>query len=176
MLNFDERYRLTLTYLENLKLITVFGWKEHLNNLDNFSEEEYVIHKISLINPSNYKLIDKTREHEFDKIQERIQGPRIFKRFPELKKCESNGIWGYCCPLESKNIVYDHDFPYSLGGPTNYAYNRRILCKWHNMVKSNDIHNFDWNALFDEYKYNKSILRPHWIDEQLKKIIFEFNL
>ena len=168
-------YDYTCIYLEKLNVISQIGWRKHRDVLINLSGEEYVIHKLSLLNPSMYEYIDISKSKQFDKIQECVQGPRSFKKTPMKRKCESKDLWGYDCPFNSNFFAFDHDFPYSLGGPTNEAFNKRILCKWHNMVKSNDIHNFDWKGLFEEYFYYQSQKRIHWIDEQLNKLAFEFN-
>lgn len=171
-----NRYVFACEYLKKLNAITTVGWKNHLNNLNGQNNEDEIIHKISLLNPSMYKFINAIRESEFNQIQLRVQGNRTFQQRPFENKCESKTLWGYDCPIDSSVIVYDHDFPYSLGGPTNEAYNQRLLCRWHNMVKSNDIHNYDWEALFIEYKYFRDQSRSHWIDEQLEKIKHEFNI
>ena len=84
-------------------------------------------------------------------------------------------MWGYECPFPKSEKVLDHEFPYSLGGPTNNAFNKRILCKWHNMIKANDIHNYPWEKIFDEYNYYSKNDMRHWIDEQIDKIQYELN-
>jgi len=177
MINFNERCNYAASYLRNLNSISNTCWQSQYKQLDKLSGYDQILHKLSLINPAVFKLINGNLNGiQSSKIQERIQGSRTFKTKPITGKCESHRLWGYECPFDSPILVYDHDFPYSLGGPTNDAYNKRVLCKWHNMFKNNDIHNFDWTKLFFDFEHFKSTSRHHWIDEQLEKIKNEFNV
>lgn len=77
-----------------------------------------------------------------------IYGARTFQKEVGLTgmQCLSETIWGYKCShsRQSKSIVQaDHLFPYSLGGPT-ISSNKIYLCKFHNQMKSNDIHFYPW--------------------------------
>ena len=45
------------------------------------------------------------------------------------------------------------------------------------MVKSNDIHCYDWDNLFKDYEISQKVKDDiHWLDEQINKIITIFNL
>lgn len=95
-------------------------------------------------------------------LQNKIQGNRAFNEEPGVSTmlCQSNQIWGYsCCAVKDQNrLVADHLFPYSLGGPT-IASNKLYLCKFHNQVKSNDIHFFPWERG-----------EPDWLSIQIARV------
>lgn len=173
----------TLKYLEYLKDFKKKGWINSLKDvLSNNSDdiENIIISKLVLLNPLFYdELILHSKSTHINKQEKikKIQGRRIFKdiNFGPIK-CESKFFWGYECPFDDENKVIDHSFPYSLGGPTNNAFNRRVLCKWHNSVKSNDIHNYPWEKLFKDYLYLKKNQQKHWIDIQVEKMMKEFNI
>ena len=166
----------TKVYL--LYLIKSFndGWITFFSNLKQQSNiEELILMKMSLLHP--YHLQSKELNGiEFREIQEKIQGRRAFLTNPITDKCSSFEIWGYECPFTHETLVLDHDFPYSLGGPTDNAYNKRILCRWHNMIKGNDIHTYNWKKLINDYKDLRQIETKHWVDLQLEKIKLEFKI
>jgi hypothetical protein len=107
----------------------------------------------ALIHPSHYESYISAKS---------MRGLRNFSQELGLHsmKCSSRIFWGYDCPFNSKNIqlVADHIFPYSLGGPTE-ADNKAYLCSFHNQLKGNDIHFFPWE--FEE---------PPWLGGILKRI------
>lgn len=57
--------------------------------------------------------------------------------------CRCSLIWGYPCHLHRPQLVADHLFPYSFGGPS-CGENKIFLCGLHNSVKGSDIHMFPW--------------------------------
>jgi hypothetical protein len=57
--------------------------------------------------------------------------------------CSCSLIWGYPCHLTRPQVVADHVFPYSFGGPST-GDNKIFLCGLHNSVKGADIHLFPW--------------------------------
>lgn len=169
-------HELILKYFKELEYCSKHGWKKQYDSLKSFHGMASLIRKMSLINPESFKNENIARRKGTEEIQKLIQGPRAFKRHEIHHGCQAVEIWGYNCPFKSNDLVFDHDFPYSLGGPTSNAFNKKVLCRWHNMVKSNDIHNFDWEGLLKEYNYYQSNGRVHWIDDQINKIKFELNL
>jgi hypothetical protein len=84
-----------------------------------------------------------------------VLGPRAF-RTPVLRGtqyCSAEDYWGIrCAPRDARNveIVGDHAWPYSLGGPTHVA-NIRWLCRRHNAAKSSDVHLYPWEGLWPEW-------------------------
>lgn len=103
-------------------------------------------------------------EHWRDQRTERkILGPREF-RTPVLlgtRYCAAADYWGVECATLRRGeveIVADHAWPYSLGGPTEVG-NIRWLCRRHNAAKSSDVHLFPWESLW-----------PDWLNRQLDKL------
>lgn len=92
-----------------------------------------------------------------------LLGPREF-RVPTLRgtrNCASADYWGAPCPSagrEDVEIVADHAWPFSLGGPTVVG-NIRWLCRRHNAVKSSDVHLYPWEGLW-----------PGWLSDHLRKV------
>lgn len=86
---------------------------------------------------------------------EALLGPRSF-RTPTLsgtRLCSAADYWGVDCGTLKRrqvDIVADHAWPYSLGGPTHVA-NIRWLCRRHNAAKSSDIHFYPWEGLWPEW-------------------------
>ncbi len=139
--------------------------------------EEEVLLKLALSHPDIYvPILSKKSNSSPSQIQEVIQGKRSFNPTFHAENCSSKELWGYDCPWLSEPLELDHDFPYSMGGPTDSACNKRVLCSWHNRLKGNDIHVYNWVQLFDEVKYHRESNREHWIDQQFKKILYEANL
>ena len=170
-IDFAEKYVLLLSKSFN------DGWLKTYKGM--VFEDNVIIQKITLLHPNHYKELAKLTNLNSLGISARqfsIQGKRTFPEIREKTRCASKLFWGYDCPFSDIQMVSDHAFPYSMGGPTNNSHNKRILCKWHNMIKANDIHNYPWEALFKEYKYYENNNLIHWIDEQLNKIIKEFNV
>lgn len=142
--------------------------------------EKSIIAKLAILHPQNFEkhLGKPISKDKITQLQKEIQGPRSFmtqRNNRNMNQCQSLDMWGYECPFPESDKALDHEFPYSLGGPTNNAFNMRILCKWHNMIKANDIHNYPWEKLFDEYNYYSKNDMRHWIDEQIDKIQHELN-
>jgi len=73
------------------------------------------------------------------------RGRRAFTLNASDSRCYSEVIWGYECPIvdTEAGVVADHIFPYALGGVTQST-NRITLCRWHNSIKTCDIHFFPW--------------------------------
>lgn len=69
-----------------------------------------------------------------------IRGGATFGLLPTKGQiCQSDFIWGYSCPLTSRDLHCDHVFPWSLGGPT-VPENAVWLCESHNRAKGADWH------------------------------------
>lgn len=139
--------------------------------------EILIISKLVLLHPKHYEELLSLQQSKLSieyKINN-IQGKRSFARTDITESCESKYIWGYDCPFTNEPKAFDHDFPYSLGGPTK-DFNKRVLCRWHNMIKANDIHNYNWIKIFKEYNYYKQDNRVHWIDSQIQIIKTAFNI
>ncbi len=177
-MNTNERNLISKKYLSYLVDSFEKGWKYSYDRHTHHSnDEDIVLSKLVLLHPKHLNLIlPELLKNEIDKIQIRIQGKRNFSSFTNGKACSANEIWGYDCPFSNETLVMDHDFPYSMGGPTDNAYNKKILCRWHNMIKGNDIHTFNWQKLIEDYKYSQLNNRTHWIDSQLLQIKNELNL
>lgn len=109
---------------------------------------------MSLVHPEHWR--DQRSGQE-------ILGPREF-RTPVLlgtRYCAAADYWGVACASIGRReveIVADHAWPYSLGGPTEVG-NIRWLCRRHNAAKSSDVHLYPWGSLW-----------PDWLDRQLEKI------
>ncbi len=171
------RIEISKKYVNHLSVSFIVGWEKCRKSLETEKDTyELILKKLALLHPEHYYLILKTETSRINSKIELIQGNRSFPQIDDTEKCQSEELWGYICPFTIENKVQDHEFPYSLGGPTNKAFNRRILCRWHNMIKANDIHNYPWEKLFNQYEYYIKTNRVHWVDEQLNKIIKEFNL
>jgi hypothetical protein len=168
----------TKEYLECL----VFGYNNGFIGLlhrikSSKSLREETLFKLVLLHPAIYlPVVSKKTAATPTEIQELIQGKRAFSSSFHETICSSKELWGYDCPLFSEPLVLDHDFPYSLGGATDSAMNKRVLCRWHNMLKGNDIHVYDWKKLFEDVTYYKQIGREHWIDKQFTQILYQANL
>jgi hypothetical protein len=91
--------------------------------------------KFALIHPSHYE------NHEPSGSM--IRGPRQFSTSIVAQgiSCQAHLVWGYECP--SCDVVTDHLFPYSFGGPT-IGENQIYLCHRHNQLKGCDIHLYPW--------------------------------
>jgi len=87
------------------------------------------------------------------------RGSRFFSTNPPGgQTCQSAAIWGYTCQLYDHDLVADHLFPYSAGGATD-SRNLVWLCRWHNSIKSSDIHLVDWDSV-----------DCTWVDDLLDRI------
>ena len=170
-------------YVEYLSQSFSKTWKvshDELKNINN--KNDFILSKLALIHPQHYyslfpQNIQLSKVEDYFNLKiEKIQGKRSFSYRMTNEKCQSETLWGYSCPLTTETLASDHLFPFSFGGPTNNAINRKTLCRWHNMIKSNDIHCYPWEILFEQYEYYQNGNRLHWIDEQLTKILKEFNL
>jgi hypothetical protein len=177
MIDFVNNVDLTNKYLVCLRDSLRTGWKAYYENLCEFENQEvYILGKLALLHPEHYKkLKPNIDKNSFALAQERIQGTRTFNYSFNRQNCTSKDLWGYDCPLHNEPLVWDHDFPYSFGGATDNANNKRLLCRWHNMIKGNDIHIYKWEKLFDDYQYRNNQGSIHWIDLQIEKIKKEFN-
>lgn len=174
----SSRFEVAQRYLLKLVECNQRGWQNSYNSIKGKEyTEDVVLTKLALLHPMLYlSLLPEERHNKATNFQEKIQGKRIFTLPSKEIKCSGIELWGYECPLLSEPLVMDHDFPYSLGGPTDNALNKRVLCRWHNMIKGSDIHIFNWEKLFADIRFSHINKRPHWIEQQLDKIIYEANL
>lgn len=126
-----------------------------------------IFRAVALIHPDHLLEIDGQRDFHADDARCRLQGPRQFSAVgqPAVRGCQSELIWGYCCNLDG-GLQQDHLFPYSLGGPT-VATNQIGLCRYHNMVKTSDIHCYPWEQV-------EARMTP-WLPGQIEKVrrVFE---
>lgn len=101
--------------------------------------------------PETFALLHPQYFAEDPVLTVRLQGSRQFKPAElaavEGHGCQSKRIWGYACDLSSgSSLNADHVFPYALGGPT-ISSNLLPLCRYHNQVKTHDIHLYPhWQA------------------------------
>lgn len=106
--------------------------------------------------------------HFRDRVSQNvIQGVRKFASESCLStmQCQSSKIWGYACESvnDGNQLVADHYYPYSLGGPTTAA-NKLYLCRFHNELKTCDIHIFPWENG-----------EPSWLRSQIDRINYLQN-
>lgn len=151
------RYEAAVRYLKAVEDSLQLGWLEFYS-----SNRSELSDKLALLHPDHFMSLDLPKGLTIDSIQKKIQGTRTF---PNTNRtiCRSELIWGYRCEFNG-DLQHDHLFPYSLGGPT-LASNRVHLCKYHNMVKSSDIHCYPW-------EFAAQFTEP-WIDQQIGKIYRE---
>ena len=106
-----------------------------------------------LVHPDHY------RDIPFIGADCSVRGARSFAKEAAMsaKRCGSEFIWDYLCPIEpdGSTISADHLFPYGYGGPT-LASNKIYLCARHNAMKGPDLHCFTWEKG-----------PPIWLDETL---------
>lgn len=143
-----------LIYLEAIQKTLSRPW------LESYSTAQDVYIKLALLHPEHYKSLDLPSNVSISKLQAKIQGPRSFQNKSNQGSCNCNLLWGYNCTL-NEDIQQDHLFPYSLGGPT-LGTNRIYLCRYHNMVKTSDIHIYPW--------INVTTLTQQWLDNQIKML------
>lgn len=155
MIDFHYRIECAKEYLLKLEISLESDWTKLYSRA---MKENDLIMKLALIHPEHF-VNAGIDEKQYKEI---VQGKRSFGPNFRTSNCESELIWGYSCNLND-DIEQDHLFPYSLGGKTIPA-NRVFLCKYHNQVKSSDIHNFPWENLRER-------VEP-WLDEQLGKASF----
>ena len=123
-----------------------------------------IFEQLALLHPEHLEELGLPSHWTVQSIQQSIQGVRSFASPVLNSACDAHLIWGYECEL-SGDIQQDHLFPYSLGGPT-VARNRVFLCKYHNMVKSSDIHCYPWESV-DKWA------KP-WLAGQILRLHTEF--
>jgi hypothetical protein len=103
-------------------------------------------------------------EHWGDRVRASdLLGPREFRAqvLKGTRSCNAADYWGVLCHRHhdpNLDIVADHAWPYSLGGPT-VPDNIRWLCRRHNAAKSSDIHLYPWEAPW-----------PTWLDGLLGRV------
>lgn len=138
MLNLTKRISYAERYygaLSTLHFESINEWTDLYYKF--VSDERYGLPEILvLIHPNWYAGIN-------------IPDPRGTRSFPtsdKSAKCRSIEFYGYECPFINPPIHIDHLFPYSKGGVTNHA-NAMYLCEEHNLSKSTDIHNIDWEGM-----------------------------
>lgn len=138
-------------YLELIEDGHVGTW--HDARLDALASNDLVL-AMSLVHPHHWSDTKKVSE---------VLGQREF-RVPNLvgtRYCAAADFWGVDCASRRRvdaEIVADHAWPYSLGGPTVVG-NIRWLCRRHNAVKSSDVHLYPWEDLW-----------PDWLNQQLFKL------
>jgi hypothetical protein len=150
----NPRYDQARMYLEALNESLRNSWLEQVD------KPLSIFQKLALLHPDHYGALDLPCNKSVEVIKQQIQGKRKFERTIITAKCECHIVWGYDCRLDTI-LELDHLFPYALGGPT-IGTNRITLCKYHNMVKSSDVHCFPWEF------YEKWCVP--WVDMQLKKL------
>jgi len=121
-------------YIVELHEALRMGWRYYYNNLElkYYKDNCTYINAMVLLHPWLFDMYPATLE---------LRGSRNFSR-NELKaidKCAAEHLWGYSCSYEHYELAADHVFPYSLGGVSTTE-NMLYLCKFHNAMKSNDIH------------------------------------
>lgn len=151
----NYRYKMASQYLGYLQDSLQLGWKAYCD-----SSSEQPLRMLALLHPEHISNLDLPSHKNVSQITQDVQGPRSFPSGIAAEKCKAHLIWGYNCSLDGE-LQQDHLFPYSLGGPT-YGGNRITLCRYHNMVKSNDIHCFPWEG-FDTW------IAP-WLENQVRKL------
>jgi hypothetical protein len=109
--------------------------------------------KLAFIHPEHY------RDIAFSGADCLVRGVRGFAKEAAMsaKRCGSDVIWDYRCPIEpdGSTMSADHLFPHGFGGPT-LASNKIYLCARHNAMKGSDLHCFPWEKG-----------APTWLDETL---------
>lgn len=141
--NYSYRAEVGRKYLKAVEWSISIGWSDAYN--DSKCDDAW-FRRMALIHPDHYRFFE---EYEQRKRAANgvcpIRGRRNFESDAGSLECQSNIVWGYVCDLEQYQIVNDHQFPYSLGGPT-LASNKIYLCKLHNALKAADIHFFKWEC------------------------------
>lgn len=89
-----------------------------------------------------------------------LRGERLFSGVAPLfsQTCEAVRFWGYDCG-DGETLQADHDWPYSLGGPTAVG-NLTWLCRVHNQSKGGDIHCWPWEST-----------TPAWVGAHLVELL-----
>ena len=145
-------------YLRALEQLIRFSW---IDSFKHFTGGELdIFSRLAMLHPIHLDDIGLPSYMERNNVMARVQESRCFTG-PGNGSCQSNLLWGYDCPFTDAPMHQDHLFPYSLGGPTTGA-NRVILCRFHNMVKTNDIHCYPWE--------NTEIYCEPWVDAQIHKL------
>jgi hypothetical protein len=142
-------------YLKALESSLRQGWLKSFNG-----GAKTIFEQLALLHPEHLAELDLPSHRNVESLQRLLQGARAFATPLGGNCCQSRLLWGYNCELNGE-IQQDHLFPYSLGGPT-LAQNRVFLCKYHNMVKSSDIHCYPWEAV-DEWA------KP-WLTAQINRL------
>jgi hypothetical protein len=131
----ETRISLARDYLEALARTFQSDW---LDLYQQYKEGQLPLtDAMALAHPENYPELH-------DGID--IRGERAFPplRHPHGLRCESALIWGYTCGLDPAGaLAADHLFPWAMGGPT-VATNQVMLCRYHNLVKTSDVHVYPW--------------------------------
>ena len=90
-----------------------------------------------------------------------VQGPSSFApKRSAVVECQAVVVWGYQCPVTGENMEQDHLFPHSLGGITCDR-NQIWLCRYHNMLKGNDVHCYPWE---------ESARWASWLDDYIETV------
>ena len=155
----NDRYESASKYLQTLERSLDSGWQVAFSNCGTHGGS--LFEKLSLLHPSHLEQLSLPSYLSGGRARTEIQGPRSFAPGPSRKPCQSSLLWGYECPLDQSASQEDHLFPYSLGGPT-VGGNRISLCRYHNMVKTCDIHCFPWEVADGRCE--------SWIDLQINKM------
>lgn len=151
----NQRYQTARKFLVTLESTLKLGWQKSAGR-----PELGFLEKLALLHPEHFNSLDLPNHTNTKTLQTSIQGNRRFASQQSNVLCQSMLIWGYECPIET-DLQQDHLFPYSLGGPT-VGTNRIWLCRYHNMVKTSDIHCFPWEEL-------EQRCGP-WLDNQIDKM------
>lgn len=153
------RYESACKYLKALESSLQAGWLQ--GYAGSVAGRADIFSRMALLHPAHLEDLPLPDYESVAGIVKDVQGPRSFPSDGLSRACESELLWGYRCPLDQADIHQDHLFPYSLGGPTNGP-NRISLCRYHNMVKTCDIHCFPWET-------TESRCEP-WLDKQISQL------
>ncbi len=132
--DFEERVALARRYFSALSIAPGTEWRGAAENalVNRVAEPK----TLALLHPQ-YLGYDKG-------LQVKLQGKPFFPAV-DLEGLRGYGclavrIWGYKCDLLiGTDLNADHVFPWSLGGSTSST-NLLPLCRYHNQVKTNDVH------------------------------------
>ena len=97
--------------------------------------------------PETFALLHPMYFDEDPRLAARFQLQRRFREGAieplRVFGCQAIRVWGYRCVLDvAGELVADHRFPYGLGGSTESS-NLLPLCRYHNQVKTSDIHTYN---------------------------------
>lgn len=155
----NYRYKSAEEYLRVLEASLRIGWQASYEA----AKTGAICQRLALLHPDHYSELNLPASRTVETLQRSIQGPRTFAAYSQPGTCQSPLVWGYQCELGGDK-QQDHLFPYSLGGPS-IPTNRIYLCRYHNMVKTADVHCYPWEDL-------ERWALP-WLDQQIRRMRIE---